>query len=85
MSVATYFHKSEELVVHSIVAVLAPQVQDAVMASKRRDAPHLVAPIRRYATSKVGGCCSSDARVRAPAATTTTRDSLHFNCSFLVD
>jgi len=24
------------------------------MASKRRDAPHLVAPIRRYATSKVG-------------------------------
>jgi hypothetical protein len=23
------------------------------MASKRRDAPHLVAPIRRYATSKV--------------------------------
>lgn len=29
------------------------QVQDAVMASKRRDAPHLVAPIRRYATSKV--------------------------------
>jgi hypothetical protein len=32
-----------------------PQVQDAVMASKRRVAPHLVAPIRRYATSKVSG------------------------------
>lgn len=29
------------------------QVQDAVLTSKRRDAPHLVAPIRRYATSKL--------------------------------
>eukprot|EP00879_Flechtneria_rotunda_P014393 GHRR01015040.1.p1 GENE.GHRR01015040.1~~GHRR01015040.1.p1 ORF type:complete len:1094 (+),score=407.36 GHRR01015040.1:691-3972(+) len=34
-----------------LAAVL--QVQDAVIASKRRDAPHLVAPIRRCATSKL--------------------------------
>eukprot|EP00878_Enallax_costatus_P030761 GHUV01033548.1.p1 GENE.GHUV01033548.1~~GHUV01033548.1.p1 ORF type:complete len:254 (+),score=115.16 GHUV01033548.1:109-762(+) len=34
-----------------LAAVL--QVQDAVLTSKRRDAPHLVAPIRRYATSKL--------------------------------
>lgn len=38
---------------HAVWAWCA-QVQDAVMASKRKDAPHLVAPIRRYATSKVG-------------------------------
>ncbi|GBF90167.1 ion channel DMI1-like [Raphidocelis subcapitata] len=30
------------------------QVQDAVMASKRKGAPHVVAPIRRHATSKLG-------------------------------
>ena len=41
------------------------------MASKRRDAPHLVAPIRRYATSKVrltGPCmylCSEPASLLA--------------------
>jgi len=29
------------------------QVQDAVLASKRREAPHLVAPIKRYGTSKL--------------------------------
>jgi hypothetical protein len=29
------------------------QVQDAVLASKRKDTPHLVAPIKRYATSKL--------------------------------
>ncbi|KAI8476483.1 MAG: hypothetical protein J3K34DRAFT_259587 [Monoraphidium minutum] len=29
------------------------QVQDAVMACKRKGAPHVVAPIRRYATSKL--------------------------------
>eukprot|EP00877_Chromochloris_zofingiensis_P015133 jgi/Chrzof1/9874/Cz04g19080.t1 len=29
------------------------QVQDAVLSSKRRTAPHLVAPIKRYATSKL--------------------------------
>ncbi len=29
------------------------QTQDAVLASKRKDAPHIVAPIRRYATSKL--------------------------------
>jgi hypothetical protein len=28
-------------------------VQDAVLASKRKDTPHLVAPIKRYATSKL--------------------------------
>lgn len=32
---------------------LPVQVQDAVLASKRKEAPHLVAPIKRYATSKL--------------------------------
>lgn len=41
----------QEADAHTLAAVL--QVQDAVLACRRRGAPHLVAPIRRYATSKL--------------------------------
>jgi hypothetical protein len=36
-----------------VAGVCTLQVQDAVLASKRKDTPHLVAPIKRYATSKL--------------------------------
>jgi hypothetical protein len=37
----------------SYSGLIIVQVQDAILASKRRVAPHIVAPIRRFATSKL--------------------------------